>query len=54
LILRVIQRVTFQEEIQKSFQISARRDLAMAAFFLAEAIAILVLLHRAGKAAPMA
>src|SRR5262245_59942338 len=51
LFLRVLQRVLLQQEIQDAFRISPGRDLGMAAFFVAEAVVILVLLHRAGKGA---
>jgi hypothetical protein len=50
LFLRVLQRVLFQQDIQNAFHISATRDLSTAGLFLVEAIALLVLLHRAGKA----
>jgi hypothetical protein len=36
---------------ESAFHISPGRDLAMAGFFLAEGVAILALLHRAGRAA---
>ena len=49
LFLRVVQRVVFQQEIQNAFHIGAGRDLGTAGLFLAEAVAILLLLHRAGK-----
>jgi hypothetical protein len=49
LLLRVLQRVVLQQEIEKAFHISMGRDLTMAGLFLAEAVAILVLLHRAAK-----
>lgn len=52
LFLRTAQRVLLQQDIQDAFHISPGRDLAMAGFFLAEAVAILVLLHRAGKPTP--
>jgi hypothetical protein len=51
LFLRVLQRLLLQRDIQDAFHVSPGRDLGMAAFFAAEAVAILVLLHRAGKAA---
>jgi hypothetical protein len=51
LLLRALQRVVLQEEIHDAFQITPARDLAMAAFFAAEAVAILVLLNRAGRSA---
>ena len=50
LFLRVLQRVVFREDIQDAFHIGTAQDLGMAGFFLAEAVAILVLLHRAGRA----
>lgn len=51
LFLRALQRLLLYQDIQDAFHISPARDLGMAGFFLAEAVAILVLLHRAGKAA---
>jgi hypothetical protein len=51
LFLRVLQRLALQQDIQDAFHISPARDLGMAAFFVAEAVAILVLLHRVGKTA---
>jgi hypothetical protein len=51
LFLRALQRLVLQQDIQDAFHISPARDLGMAAFFVTEAVAILVLLHRAGKAA---
>jgi hypothetical protein len=50
LFLRVLQRIALREDIQNAFHIGTAQDLGMAGFFLVEAIAILVLLHRAGKA----
>src|SRR5690348_6356907 len=50
LFLRVLQRVVFQQEIENAFHIGAGRDLGMAGLFLVEAVAILLLLHQAGKA----
>jgi hypothetical protein len=49
LFLRVLQRIVFQQDIENAFHISAGRDLGMAGFFLAEGVAILALLHWAGK-----
>ena len=51
LFLRALQRVLLQQEIQDAFRISPGRDLGMAGFFVAEAVVLLVLLHRAGKVA---
>ena len=50
LLLRALQRLVLQQDIQDAFHVSPGRDLGMAGFFVAEAVAILVLLHRAGKA----
>ena len=49
LFLRVLQRLALQQDIEDAFHISAGRDLAMAGLFLLEGVAILVLLHRAGR-----
>jgi hypothetical protein len=50
LLLRVLQRLTLQQDIQDAFAVSPGVNLGMAGLFLAEAIAILVLLHWPGKA----
>jgi hypothetical protein len=50
LLLRALQRLVLRQDIQDAFHVSPGRDLGMGGFFVAEAIAILVLLHRAGKA----
>jgi hypothetical protein len=51
LLLRALQRLLLQQDIQEAFRVSPVRDLGMAGFFVAEAVAILVLLHRTGRAA---
>ena len=51
LLLRVVQRLVLHGDIQDAYHVSPGQNLGMAAFFLAEAVAILVLLQRAGKAA---
>jgi hypothetical protein len=50
LFLRALQRLLLRQDIQDAFRVSPGRDLGMAGFFVAEAVVILVLLHRAGKA----
>ncbi|HEV3117562.1 MAG TPA: hypothetical protein VGY58_10935 [Gemmataceae bacterium] len=49
LLLRVVQRLALQQDIESAFHVSASRNLGMAALFLIEAIAILVLLHGSRK-----
>jgi hypothetical protein len=50
LLLRALQRLVLWQDIQGAFHVSPARDLGMGGLFVAEAVAVLVLLHRAGKA----
>ena len=49
LLLRAVQRLVLRQDIQDAFHVSPARDLGMGGLFVAEAVAILVLLRRAGR-----
>jgi hypothetical protein len=52
LLLRVGQRFAFQQELQDAFGIDATHNLAFAAFFVVQAVALVGLLHFAKRSSP--